>query len=249
MREAKAQIAPDYIKIDFALLLWLFVFGSVFGLLVENLFHLVVYHELESRAGLVWGPFSPIYGCGAVVLTVMLNRFYYTHDLVIFLIAMVLGSALEYTTSWMMETFWHAIAWDYTGTFGSIDGRTNFVFGMMWGALGLFWVRSIMPVIKWVGTHVDAKALWFKALTAAMTVFMAVNIVVTVLALHREGQRAVDIPAASPIDQWLDQTFTDEWLQARFANMTVSADVDAANHRAYQEQNANSDTGFKPLMP
>ncbi len=53
---------------------------------------------------------------------------------------MVVGASLEYGASWMMETFWHAIAWDL-GTFGSINGRTNFFFGVMWGTLGLFWVR------------------------------------------------------------------------------------------------------------
>ena len=133
-----AQLAPRYLPVDFSLLFWLFIIGSVMGLLIEDVFHLVVYGEWESRAGLVWGPFSPIYGVGAVVLTLFLNRFYYTHNLIIFLIAMVLGSVLEYSASWMMETFWHAIAWDYTGTFGSINGRTNFMFGVMWGTLGLF---------------------------------------------------------------------------------------------------------------
>ena len=70
----------------------------------------------------MWGPFSPIYGAGAVVLTVSLNRFYHSHNLVIFLTAMVVGSAIEYATSWGMEYFWGAVAWNYDGTFGSIDG-------------------------------------------------------------------------------------------------------------------------------
>lgn len=222
-----SMVSPRYIQLSFAKLFWIFVVGSILGLLIEDVFHVLVYHEWESRAGLAWGPFSPLYGVGAVVLTVFLNRFYYTHNLIIFLIAMVLGSAMEYLASLIMEVFWHAIAWDYSGTFGSIDGRTNFLFGVMWGMLGLVWVRMIMPRIKFIFQRINFKSTAMRIFTWLMVIFMAVNIVVTVLALHREGQRTENIPPATPIDVWLDETFPDDWMQKRFENMTVSKDVGA----------------------
>lgn len=223
-----AQLAPSYLKLDFFALFWIFVVASILGLIIEDVFHLIVYRGWESRAGLVWGPFSPIYGVGAVCLTLFLNRFYYTHNLIIFLGAMVIGSALEFGTSWMMEYFWHAIAWDYTGTFGSIDGRTNFVFGVMWGALGLFWVRSVLPVIKRIQRlFTQNRTRLYKMLTSAMVVFMLVNALTTVLALNRAGERTSNLPPRTQIDVVLDQAFPDEWIQQRFHNMTVSAEVGA----------------------
>ena len=220
------SLAPGYLNLSFLLLFWVFVSASVLGLALEDVFHVLVYGGYESRAGFVWGPFSPIYGVGAVALTLFLNRFYYTHDLVIFLVAMVVGASLEYGASWMMETFWHAIAWDYTGTFGSINGRTNFFFGVMWGTLGLFWVRLVLPIIKGVQKRFSNKSSKaFKVISWLLVVFILVDAVMTVLVLHREGQRTQGIPPATQIDVMLDDVFPDEWLQERFHNMTVSADV------------------------
>lgn len=222
-QEVKAQVFHNtgYLTIDFFTLLWLFVAACMFGLVVETVFHAIVYGGLESRAGLVWGPFSPIYGVGAVALTLFLNRFYHSHNLVIFLVAMVVGSVLEYVTSWGMEFFWGAVAWDYSGTFGSLNGRTNFAFGMMWGLLGLVWVRVILPFVKQAFAHVNSKSLTARVLTVAVTAFLAVDIVVTVMALDREGQRAVGIPATTWEQQFFDDHFPDSFLQARMQNMSV----------------------------
>lgn len=223
--EIRAQIFHNqgYLKIDYFTMFWLFVAASVFGLGVETLYHAIVFGGWESRAGLIWGPFSPIYGSGAVLLTLFLNRYYHSHNLVIFLISMVVGSALEYITSWGMQTFWGAIAWDYTGTFGNIQGRTNFFFGIMWGMLGLVWVRIMIPFLKRVFSHVNARSKIAVTLTVIMSAFLAINIICTCLALDRQSQRQAGIPATNPIQQFCDTVFPDSFLEARFQNMTVTA--------------------------
>lgn len=222
-QEVKAQVFHNngYLHLNFFTLFWLFVAGSLLGLGLETVFHAMVYGGFESRAGLVWGPFSPIYGTGAVVLTLFLNRFYHSHNLVIFLVAMVVGSALEYVTSWGMEFFWGAVAWDYSGTFGSINGRTNFAFGMMWGLLGLMWVRVALPTVKQAFSHVNAQHIFVRGLTILMTIFMVANVVFTVLALDRESERARGIPATTWEQHFLDEYFPDSFLQAKMENMSV----------------------------
>ncbi len=222
-QELKAQVFHNegYLKLNFFTIFWLFVAGCVVGLVVETVFHSIVYGGYESRAGLVWGPFSPIYGVGAVALTVFLNRFYHSHNLVIFLVAMVVGSVLEYVTSWGMEILWGAIAWSYDGTFGSINGRTNFAFGMMWGLLGLVWVRFALPFIKRVFSHVNPKSAPVRVVTVALTVFMLVNATVTMAAINREGERAVGVPASTWEQHLMDEYFPDSYLQARMQNMSV----------------------------
>lgn len=222
-QEMKAQIFHNagYLAINYFTIVWLFVGACVFGLAVETVFHAIVYGGLESRSGLVWGPLSPIYGVGAVVLTLFLNRYYHSHNLVIFLISMVVGSALEYVTSWGMEFFWGAIAWDYSGTFGSLNGRTNFAFGMMWGLLGLVWVRIILPLVKRFFSYLNTKNILIRMITVGMTVFLITDIVVTVSALDREGQRAVGTPAVTWEQRFFDEHFPDSYLQSKMQNMSV----------------------------
>lgn len=222
-QEVKEQVKPDsgYLRIDYFTLFWLFVAGCVFGLVVETAFHAIVYGGYESRAGLVWGPFSPIYGVAAVVLTAFLNRFYHSHNLIIFLASMVLGSVIEYSASLMMEELWGAVAWNYDGTFGSIHGRTNFAFGVMWGLLGLVWVRTVLPAIQHAFAHVNARSLAARLVTAALSAFLALDVAVTLLALDRESQRADDVPATTWEQRFFDEHFPDDYLQSRMQNMSV----------------------------
>ena len=81
-----------------------------------------LYHEYQDRAGLLFGPFSPIYGFGALLMTIALNRFHDKPVWVVFLVSAVIGGAFEYFTSWIMEFSFGIRAWDYSGTFLSIEG-------------------------------------------------------------------------------------------------------------------------------
>lgn len=219
--EFKATVfdTQGYIKINYFTLFWLFVSGSVVGLGLETLYHFVVFGGFQSRAGLLWGPFSPIYGVGAVFLTIFLNRYYHSHNLVIFLISMVVGSFTEYAASWFMEVFWGAIAWDYTGTFGSIQGRTNFFFGMMWGMLGLVWVRIMMPFMRRIFTRINQMSKIVSSVTLLLSIFMAANIAFTCLVLARQNERSIGMEASNPIQTFCDEHYPDEYLAERFENM------------------------------
>lgn len=197
-------------------LFWLFVVGSFIGLVVEVIYHVAVYGEYESRAGLVWGPFSPIYGTGAVVLTVLLNRLGKAPIVSIFLVAMVSGSMVEYVTSWGLETFFGAVAWDYSGTFGSIHGRVNFMFGVMWGTLGVMWVKLFIPAFDRMTSWIDWESALPKMLTFIFVAFMVVNIVFTLQAFARESARASGLQPANAIDQFYDAQFPTEWMNERF---------------------------------
>ena len=62
-------------KIGLHQIIWYLVIFSIIGLIVETLFCYFTTGALESRKGLIFGPFCPIYGVGATGLIFLLNRF------------------------------------------------------------------------------------------------------------------------------------------------------------------------------
>ena len=151
---------------------------SILGLAIETVFHLAIYHAYQDRAGLLYGPFSPIYGFGGLFMTVALNRFHDKPIPVIFLISALIGGAFEFTVSWIMQSAFGIVAWDYSGTFLSIDGRTNFMFMCFWGILGVMWVKFLLPILLWMINKIPWKLRY--ALTVVCFVFMVVDVVLTV---------------------------------------------------------------------
>ena len=87
------ETGEGYIKLNYFNLFWVFFVCSVLGLILEEVWHMVVVDPgvYQDRAGMLFGPFSPIYGFGAVLMTMALNRFYKKNPLIIFLVSALLG--------------------------------------------------------------------------------------------------------------------------------------------------------------
>ncbi|MCG5015023.1 putative ABC transporter permease, partial [Collinsella aerofaciens] len=78
-----------FIALNFFNLFWIFVVCCVLGLMIETVYHFLVVNpgHYQDRAGLLFGPFSLIYGFGAVLMTVALNRFHDKNVVLIFLVS------------------------------------------------------------------------------------------------------------------------------------------------------------------
>lgn len=83
-------------QIIYADLFWLFMAGSLLGVLIEGVFCVFRYGHWETHTVAVWGPFCIIYGIGAVVLyigAVLLEGKSYILQFVIFTFA---ATVIEY---------------------------------------------------------------------------------------------------------------------------------------------------------
>ncbi len=213
------ETGRGYISLNFFNLFWIFVVCSMLGLALETTFHLLQYHAYQDRAGLLFGPFSPIYGVGAVLMTLALNRFYKSNPLVIFLVSALIGGTFEYFTSWFMQIAFGAVAWNYTGMWLSIGGRTCGLFMCIWGLLGLVWIKLLLPLTLRVVNLIPWN--WRYWLTVACALLMAVNIVMSLQALDCWHERLSDKPTVSPIQQFYAEHFDNEFMADRFQTMTI----------------------------
>ena len=122
--------------VDIRVYFLLFITYSFFGWCIEVIGKLIQYKRFINRGFLV-GPYCPIYGVGALLITFLLKK--YTGDpIVLFIMAIVVCGILEYLTSYFMEKIFHARWWDYSQKKFNINGRVCLDTIIPFGLLGMF---------------------------------------------------------------------------------------------------------------
>lgn len=215
------KTGKGFISLNFFNLFWIFVVCCVIGLVLETVYHFAVVNpgHYQDRAGMLYGPFSPIYGFGALLMTIALNRFHDKNVILIFLVSAVIGGGFEYLTSWFMQYAFGIVAWDYTGTWLSIDGRTNGMFMIMWGFLGLVWIKLLLPQMLKLVNIIPWN--WRYAVTSVCAVLMIANGVMTLVALDCWYGRMAGKPADSAITQFCAEHYDNEFMKERFQSMSI----------------------------
>ncbi|MCI8302244.1 MAG: putative ABC transporter permease [Oscillospiraceae bacterium] len=191
--------------------------GSFAGVVVEMLWCLITNGYLESRAGLVYGPFNLLYGAGAVCLTLALYKYRNRGYQWSFLGGFVVGSVLEYVCSWAQEALLGSRSWDYSGMALNLNGRICLVYSVFWGVLGIFWIKDLYPrMAKYILKIPNRTG---RPLTWALTVFLLVNALISCVAVSRWSERVAGEPAGGGFWEFVDQRFPDERMERIFANM------------------------------
>lgn len=122
---------------------YIFIIYSILGWLMEVVIVSTKKRKITDRGFLI-GPWCPIYGFGALFITLLLRK-YYEDLLVLFIMSFLLGSILEYITSYLMEKIFHARWWDYSDHKFHINGRISLTTSLGFGALGLILVYVFNP--------------------------------------------------------------------------------------------------------
>lgn len=152
----------------------LFMIYSVLGWIMEVTCKLIQYKRFINRGFLI-GPYCPIYGCGGILITVLLNR-YMSDPFVLFVMAILLCGTLEYLTSYFMEKAFKARWWDYSQRKFNINGRICLGTIIPFGILGLFISYVSNPFL--LGKIQEIPELWLNILFwSLLAVFVVDNIV------------------------------------------------------------------------
>ena len=225
------ETGEGYIKLNYFNLFWVFFVCSVLGLILEEVWHMVVVDPgvYQDRAGMLFGPFSPIYGFGAVLMTMALNRFYKKNPLIIFLVSALIGGAFEVFVGWFMQTSFGVVSWSYSHIrlFGMPDpiavltgGRTCTPFACMWGLGGLIWIKVLLSRLLKLINMIPWKRRY--SATVILTAVMLIDGVMTLQSLDYWYQRVNGTVRNIPVAQFYDKHFDNEYMENRFQSMTMS---------------------------
>lgn len=122
----------------------LFFLYSAIGWLIESLYCSIGQKRFINR-GFLTGPMCPIYGTGALVMTLFLYNPFRDKPIMVFLLGMLLCDILEYAVSFLMELLFHARWWDYTYEFLNIKGRICLKHTVYWGLASVAFVYLVQP--------------------------------------------------------------------------------------------------------
>lgn len=228
VRRAQRFVRDDFLDrlhIGWYQITIIFFIGSVAGLVLEEIWMLASMGVAQYRSGLVWGPLSPLYGVGAVLLTITTfeMRSYDCKGWQVFLVSLALGGLLEQITGWGMESLMDAISWDYVA--GHVPGAiTKWVavpFLIFWGVLGYVWYRWVMPELLYALGEPTTRRKYIFALLLA--VYLSLDIFMTVACFTRRAARDDGIPPANVFEEWVDKNYSNEFMSSRFQNMVIDA--------------------------
>ena len=122
-----------------------FLFFSILGWLMEVIISLIKFKRFVDR-GFLLGPYCPIYGIGCICFIYIIGNF--TNNLVLlFVINTIVGSIIEYLTSYILEKCFNARWWDYSKQPLNINGRICIPFSFGFGFGGVM-AQVVNPYIQ-----------------------------------------------------------------------------------------------------
>lgn len=158
-----------------------FIIYSIFGYIGETLFAFLAGGVIESRQSFLYGPFCAIYGLGAVVLIIGLQKFK-KNSFTLILGGIVLGALTEYTVSLIGELVFGVKWWDYSTMAFNINGRICASYSLAWGAVAWVFVKFVNPKVDRFISLFPMRTL--KTVTSILMIFLLCDWLVSSLALE-----------------------------------------------------------------
>ena len=215
-----------------------FIIYSVIGFIIETIFGLLTKGVVESRKSFLYGPFCGIYGIGAVVMIIGLQKFK-KNNYTLFIGGFIIGSIVEYVISLIGEIIFHIKWWDYSDMPFNINGRICIWFSFFWGALAIYLMSHIHPKVDNFLNKFSPKKV--KIVTIILTILIFIDFLLTCFALKMFFTRLVNnyhlelqdvstyqekytkLYENETVKLIVDSLFSDEVMLKTFPNLKVTS--------------------------
>jgi Predicted membrane protein len=158
---------------------------SVIGWICETIYCSYLSHKYINR-GFLNGPYCPVYGFGGVLLYYALEPLPHNAGLV-FLSGMLLTTTLEYITSVLLETLFHAKWWDYSDHRYNYKGRICLLNSTLFGLLSVAMIFFIQPFLAFVVLLIPPMGR--TVVSISLVVIFSADLFVTIRSMHTLNTR------------------------------------------------------------
>lgn len=166
---------------DIRILFLLFLIYSFLGWVIETVFCSLPKKEFADR-GFLLGPICPIYGFGGILMIVLLKK-YLNDPIVLFIMAVVICSILEYLTSLLMEKLYNTRWWDYSNKLFNINGRVCLSNAVCFGGLGLLLLYFINPLLTSLLSKISLTTLTI--ISIILFVILMIDLIVSLVVIGK----------------------------------------------------------------
>ena len=200
-------------------LILLFFAYAFLGWCIEVTLKYFQFHRFINR-GFLTGPWLPIYGSGAALITIAVKGFSPLESSIgtTFVISFILCGTIEYMTSFVLEKRFHARWWDYSQKPMNLHGRIWIGNLILFGLGGVLIVELFNPLLSHLSEHMSFRLR--EILAIVLSCIFAADYVMShfVLKLVKTGVESSEADDTEAINKEIDLLLRDRsFFHRRFA--------------------------------
>lgn len=162
--------------LSFSQIFLLFLSYSFIGWISEVIYCSSIQKRFINR-GFLKGPICPVYGFGGLLVMSILEPLSSTW-VPLFFLSMLVTSALEYVTSWILEKLFDTKWWDYSHYKLNIKGRVCLLNSTLFGLMGMLASHFVHPLLMKLVTWIKEPLVTYIAM--GLATILSVDLIFTV---------------------------------------------------------------------
>lgn len=159
-----------------------FYFYSIIGFFIETIFLRLI--NSDGTSGIMYGPFTPIYGIGAIII-LLISKFILktfktnklTNSVLIFLSTTIILSLIEFIGGILIENIFGIVFWDYSDQKLSLGKYVSIPMSLLWGFMSIIFIYIIKPLFDKLILKIP------KLVTIIVTIIFLTDLFITIITI------------------------------------------------------------------
>lgn len=194
-----------------------FVICSIFGCIIETIWCILKNKRYESRKGLLYGPFIPIYGLAGMILAILIAEFNIKNIVLVFFIGVIVSTIIEFLSSYLQEKIFHSKSWDYSNFPCNLNGRVNLIYSILFGIVAVLWYVLCYEFSLKIFNNIEFEII--KIISLLLFMFIIFDMAISFLVVYRVKMRRSAVIKTNNFWKYIDKKYPDEKVLKAYANM------------------------------